>query len=127
LVLSSRDPELHDPSTAAGEPAVRWWALPDDLVRLPLGPLPEDDTRELAARLIDRAGLATLDASAVAGDAAGHPLLLQELVTYAATSGDAGGEHPRLDDVIRARAGALRGVARDLVDLVMRDGRGAVP
>jgi len=122
LVLASRERDLPDPY-ARPQPGStkRWWALPDDIVRISLGPLPPDDARTLAAALVDRAGeaLAATDPVAIATEAEGHPLLMQELVRYAALGGPRAADHPRLDDAVRARTRALPALTHRVLSLAV--------
>ncbi len=121
LVLASREASLPDPYAASGDSATRSQALPDDLRRISLGPLPADDARALASHLIARAGDVRLDAAAIAEEAGGHPLFLLELVRYA-TTGTSRSDRPRLDEAIRARAEAVDPAARDVLDLAVVSG-----
>jgi serine/threonine protein kinase/tetratricopeptide (TPR) repeat protein len=117
LILSSREGRLPDPYAGATGSTVQWWVLPDDLRRVSLGPLASEDAVALATLLVERAGLTGLDPAAVAEEAEGHPLFIQELVRHAEHSSGPDSERPRLDETILARVNGLDDDARQLLAL----------
>ena len=78
-------------------------SLPGDVRVLALERLARDDARELAARLLRRMAPGMADAGAIADEAAGHPLFIDELVRHAALTNS--GEHPtpRFGSTTRSR------------------------
>jgi hypothetical protein len=92
-------------------------ALPGDLRRVPVERLSAAQGEDLAAQLFDRAGGDASVAAAIAAEAAGHPLFIDELVRHALGAGGAapGGLH--LEDALRVRIDALDAQARRVLDL----------
>ena len=88
-------------------------ALPGDVRTIELGNLPPDDARALAGRLLGSA-----EAGRIADEAAGHPLLLLELVRHAELHGAAVPAAMRLEDAIAARAARLAAPTRRLLELL---------
>jgi serine/threonine protein kinase len=99
-------------SDGDGEPL-----LPGDPLVVELPPLAAADARELARRLLRSADGATASAAAIATEAHGHPLYIDELVRHAA-AGDGGARPLRLDDAIRARVAQLGDDARAVLELI---------
>ena len=91
--------------------------LPGDVRRIRLGALSPEETRELALRLLAPHDPHTeAIATAIAGEAAGHPLFLHELARHAELADG----HPRalrLDDALWARVQALEPPARKLLEV----------
>lgn len=87
-----------------------WSPLAPGLQRVRLGPLPPAEARELAAALLAQTGSAgTSAAEAIAAEAAGHPLFIDQLVRHLVPGGEATASSLRLDDVLRRARVALRG------------------
>jgi serine/threonine protein kinase/tetratricopeptide (TPR) repeat protein len=82
-----------------------------------LEPLPADEARELATTLLRSAGAEGIRPEAIASEAGGHPLFIDELVRRAVATGGAVGS-PRLDDALWARVEALEPAERDMMRLV---------
>jgi tetratricopeptide (TPR) repeat protein len=91
--------------------------LPANATTLELGGLPESDARELVVQLSQRYAM-TADASALAREAEGHPMFIQELVQHLAQVGEPLAGVARLDDALRARIGRLDRGARRLLDVL---------
>jgi tetratricopeptide (TPR) repeat protein len=84
---------------------------------LDLDRLAPADARELAARLPERAAPGA-DARAIADEAGGHPLFIDELVRHAAlTSGEHQTAALRLDDALAARVDRLDPGARRVLEI----------
>jgi tetratricopeptide (TPR) repeat protein len=86
-----------------------------------LGPLTETSSRALAELLARAAGVTRIDPAAIAAEAAGHPLFLDELVRRAAEPDGAGELAPtelRLDETVRARIARAPADARRVVTLL---------
>jgi hypothetical protein len=93
-------------------------ALPGDVRSVHLDALPANDAHLLIARLLgadDAANTAAIDA--IAAEAKGHPLFIDELVRRQALGGGDGAPL-RLDDALWARVSRLPERARALVELV---------
>ena len=75
--------------------------------------LPPENATELATLLGGAA-----EASAIAHEAGGHPLFIQELVRYAGMTGDRPRGEVRLDEALVARIDRIDPPARKLLDLV---------
>jgi hypothetical protein len=96
--------------------------------RLQLPRLPSDEARELAARLLVRAAgqASRASAAAIADEAAGHPLFIDELVRHAVASDgeDAhGAPSPSIDETLWGRILRLDAPERELVELASVVGR----
>ena len=90
-------------------------AIPGEVRQLALESLPPDDARALAAALL---GEEAEGISAIASEAGGHPLFIDELVRRRlARAEDAG--PVRLDDALWARITRLEPPARRLLELVV--------
>ncbi len=83
--------------------------IPGDVRAVHVGRLAKEDARDLAAQLLERtAGLSAEDAAAIAREADGHPLFIDELVRHAsARRSDAPGAILRLDDALWTRVRRL--------------------
>ncbi len=93
-------------------------SVPGDVRVLALERLAPDDARELATRLLRRVAPGSADAGAIADEAGGHPLFIDELVRHAALTSS--GEHPvalRLDDALAARVERLEPSARRVLEI----------
>jgi len=106
-------------------------ALPCRTDSLDLEPLSGDESRELLRLLLPEGGPgaesapAAARAEAVAAEAKGHPLFLQELARSAGAPGGTsapGGAAPRLDEVLRSRISDLEPAARRLIQVVAAAG-----
>src|SRR6516162_4932584 len=87
--------------------------------RVALGPLAAEEARTLAGALAERAALPeTVNAEALAAEAGGHPLFIDELVRHASMPG-ARASGVRLEDALRARIERLDLVQRRLLDIVV--------
>ncbi len=75
--------------------------------------------QELAHDLMGRGSTETGDASALAVEAAGHPLFIQELARERRTTGARRSEPARLDDALWARVERLEEPARRILELVV--------
>jgi serine/threonine protein kinase len=95
--------------------------IPGDVRPVHVGRLAQQDARELAARLLERApGAPHLDAAAIANEADGHPLFMDELVRAAAQGGGGGGRGAArlsLDDALWARVTRLDLAARRVLEV----------
>ena len=93
-------------------------SLPGDVRPIHVGRLAVADARQLAARLLRRAspGLGS-EADAIADEAAGHPLFIDELVRHAALTSGAPAEALRLDDALWARVSRLEPTVRRVLDV----------
>jgi hypothetical protein len=89
-------------------------------------PLPEEDARELAAKLLDAAAQAKtahpqhqMQAERIVRESAGHPLFIHELVQHTQTlGGQSAAAELRLEDALHARVAALDPIRRSLMELV---------
>jgi serine/threonine protein kinase/tetratricopeptide (TPR) repeat protein len=87
--------------------------------RLALSRLPPDEARALAALLLERGQpLAQVSAEAIAEEAGGHPLFIDELVRHWLQSGATAPAPLKLDEVLAARVERLDPRARQLLELV---------
>jgi eukaryotic-like serine/threonine-protein kinase len=89
--------------------------LGEDVRSIALPPLPLEDARELAARLISSTRRSTTSADEIAEEAAGHPFFMTQLVWRAA---DRVGQQARLEDLLWERINACDGPARVVLELV---------
>jgi eukaryotic-like serine/threonine-protein kinase len=90
-----------------------------DVRRLTLESLPPDDARALCAALLRDAGaVGEVDASAVAAEAGGHPLFIDELVRHKLLLGEHAGPL-RLQEALRARVARLDAGARQILELTV--------
>jgi len=90
-------------------------------VRIKLGALGAEDSRELAERLMARAGGVHASAAVLAQEAAGHPLFIDELVRHAVDSaGDSVAERVplRLEEALWSRVARLSLPAREVLETV---------
>ncbi len=83
--------------------------IPGDVRAVHVGRLAKEDARELATQLLEReAGVSHVDAVAIAREADGHPLFIDELVRHAsARRSETPGALLRLDDALWTRVGRL--------------------
>jgi serine/threonine protein kinase/tetratricopeptide (TPR) repeat protein len=88
-------------------------SLAQRVVRIPIGPLDEAEARALAEAL----GPA-VDAGAVAREAGGCPLLIDELTRHALAGEEASERRLTMDDAIRARVAQLPEAARCYLEVV---------
>jgi hypothetical protein len=94
--------------------------VPADAVVLELGGLSEAESRELVAQLARRFSM-TADPSALAREADGHPMFIQELVQHLAQVGETAGV-ARLEDALLSRIARLDRGARRLLDVLALSG-----
>ncbi|HEY2513391.1 MAG TPA: AAA family ATPase [Polyangiaceae bacterium] len=93
-------------------------SLPGDVRPIHVGRLSAGDARQLAARLLRRASPGLLpDAAAIADEAAGHPLFIDELVRHAALTLGAPSQALRLDDALWSRVQRLDPPVRRVLDI----------
>ncbi len=93
--------------------------FPGDVRHIELSNLPPDRAKELAAQLLSRAGAdPTIDAAAVADEAHGHPLFIDELVRHVLMIGALEPGSLRLDQALWTRAERLDPIARRVLELV---------
>jgi hypothetical protein len=91
---------------------------PGFMHHIALGRLAREEALLLATRLAERTGApAAFPVEAIAQEAGGHPLFIDELVRHAAVQPMAAGVPLRLDDVLRARVAALPAAARRVLEL----------
>jgi hypothetical protein len=87
--------------------------------RVSLGPLPRDEARRLATQLAERMAVSSsVHVDAIAAEAGGHPLFIDELVRHAAADPTGAGASLRLDDVLRARVAGLPPASRRVLELL---------
>ena len=82
-----------------------------------LSPLSPDESFRLALELLPAASRETATAHAVAREAAGHPLFIQELARFASLDGP-GPAGVRLEDAIATEVRKLESAARVLLELI---------
>ncbi len=93
--------------------------VPGNVERINLGRLPPTEARDLAERLLrQRDQLREGVAEAIADEAAGHPLFIDELVRHVSDADDQHRVRLRLDDAILARIDRLDHRAARLLELV---------
>jgi hypothetical protein len=93
--------------------------LPGDVRHVHVGPLSAAHSRELARALIERtAPELPVSIDAIAGEAGGHPLFIDEIVRHLFHVGAPATSTLRLDDALWSRVEALDDRARRLVELV---------
>jgi hypothetical protein len=85
--------------------------------RTNLGPLTEEECRELAEGLVPDAAT-RFDLERVSREAGGHPLFLQEILRHLDVTGEAGEAGATLDEALSARIALLQDSARSLLELV---------
>ncbi|MGO8993490.1 MAG: serine/threonine-protein kinase PknK [Polyangiaceae bacterium] len=93
--------------------------IPGDVRAVHVGRLAKEDARELATQLLERgAGVDHADAVAIAREADGHPLFIDELVRHAKARGsEAPGALLRLDDALWTRVARLDLSARRVLEV----------
>ncbi len=90
-----------------------------DVRRLHIEALPPADARELCVALLRDAGASSeVSAEAVAAEAGGHPLFIDELVRHKLLLGEHAGPL-RLQEALRARVARLDAGARQLLELTV--------
>jgi serine/threonine protein kinase len=107
--------------TETSEPVLKLGsALVGDVRYLDLERLPRADARELATRLFERAGMTGGDerAHAIAAEADGHPLFIDELVRHSLLMGATAASRLQLDEALWARVTRLDDDGRRLLELV---------
>jgi tetratricopeptide (TPR) repeat protein len=97
-------------------------ALEAELEGLPvertlMGPLTDEECRELAERLVPGA-TGRFDIERVAREAAGHPMFFHEILRHLELAGDGGEAGATLDDALSARVALLQPDARTLLEVV---------
>jgi hypothetical protein len=131
LIASARtDPTPEQPriSRRTGIHAAAAWArMPRfvdpahaDVRHMHLEGLPREQAHELAAMLLEHAGQVRvpIDARAIAEEAGGHPLFIDELIRHASTAEEAGAKLPRVEDALWARISRLDPVALQILEAV---------
>ncbi len=122
LVATLRDTALAPTSATELAEALAFAGSVQDLI---LGSLSDEASDELVAKLAKRMGaLRDVEMRAIADEARGHPLFIQELVQHVALGG--AGHKPglfRVDDAIVARVDRLDATSRQLVELVAIAGK----
>jgi eukaryotic-like serine/threonine-protein kinase len=94
-------------------------SLPAHTHHIALDGLSESAARELAEKLIDRAGIGRPAlAAAVAAEAKGHPLFIQEIVGHLRSAGALAAGPVKLDDALWQRVEQLPPPARALVTVL---------
>jgi serine/threonine protein kinase len=114
-VGTSGNPDLHAPTP----PFTR--AMGSTPRGIELGPLSLDESRELASRLLERAGVErSLHArvETIAREARGHPLFIDVLARRSTRAADEGVGESRLEDALGAEVGALDADARATFEVV---------
>jgi serine/threonine protein kinase/tetratricopeptide (TPR) repeat protein len=116
LVVTMRSGE--DASSPSAPPRLAA-EIPGDVRPIHVGRLAKDDARELATQLLEReAGVSHVDAVAIAREADGHPLFIDELVRHAsARKSETPGALLRLDDALWTRVGRLDLSARRVLEV----------
>ena len=83
-----------------------------------MAPMPDEDARELTARLLDRgAPAAARFAEAIAREAGGHPLFIDALVRHSMATGAAAGSM-RLEDALWAHVASLAPAPQRVMQLL---------
>jgi serine/threonine protein kinase len=97
--------------------ASRFLELASDTLHIALERLPQVEARELATLLAQRHHASgTADIAAIADEAGGHPLFIDELIRHTQLSADR--VPARLDDALHARIDRLDAHARYLVQII---------
>ena len=91
--------------------------LPGDVRYIHVEKLPPADAEQLAARLTGREGEADAEARAIAREAGGHPLFIDELIRRRGRN-EQGARAVRLDDALWSRVGELGPVERKVIELL---------
>ncbi len=130
LAIATHRPEDHEVEVAT-ERALHYFRRVGQVYHLPLGPLPQEEARDLATRLImdrggERGGCAPrandsddqVTAQEIADEADGHPLFIDALVRHSLAQGKHAPGSVRLDDALGARIDALDPRARQLLELL---------
>jgi len=113
LLIASREPVPRDDER--GETL----GIPGDVRPIPLDRMSPPTAHRLARLLLKRADKQrVISAAAIASEALGHPLYINELVSYAAIEDAADRARPRLEDAIWARAGQHTEAARRILEVV---------
>jgi hypothetical protein len=92
--------------------------LPSLTVELQLDRLAQDEARELAEQLIRTLAPGNADARAIAQEAGGHPLFIDELIRHAMTPRSATAEPLQLEDAFWTRIVELDEPARRLLEII---------
>jgi serine/threonine protein kinase len=90
--------------------------LPGEARHIALRSLPPESARQLAVHVLATSGVPVVAADAIAAEASGHPLFIDELARFVALRQGASASH--LDDVLWARISALEPHARRLVEVL---------
>jgi serine/threonine protein kinase len=98
-------------------------ALPGDVRRVEMTGLAPADARELAARLLERAGFrAAESAAAIAREAEGHPLFMDALIRHDALSPGDAARAVHLEEALWSRIAPLEEPARAILALLAVSG-----
>ncbi|HEY8039107.1 MAG TPA: AAA family ATPase [Polyangiaceae bacterium] len=113
LVVTMRAPATDDP---APPPLIA--SLPGDVRTVHVGRLANEDARRLAEVLLAQvAGAPWSDAAAIAAEAGGHPLFIDELVRHASLTREPSAGALRLDDALWRRVQRLDAASRRVLDV----------
>jgi len=118
LVATVRFTEGSGPGSVASNLAT---ALAGDVRHLPLERLTPDESRQLVTLLAERSHAGRLSADstrAIADEAGGHPLFIDELVRHVTAGGEALRDKLHLEDALWARVCRLDEGERKLLELV---------
>jgi tetratricopeptide (TPR) repeat protein len=117
LVATTRDASLDMLEIARVTSALRSM-LPGDVRHVHVDRLPVEQSRELAQRLLERAAPdLPVSAEAIANEAEGHPLFIDELVRHLLLSGAPTSGGFSLEDALWSRIQALDDLPRRLVEI----------
>jgi tetratricopeptide (TPR) repeat protein len=103
--------------TEAGAPPALVASLPGEVRAVHVDRLASDDARRLAEVLLAQAAGAPCDAAAIAKEAGGHPLFIDELVRHASLARDSTAGALRLDDALWRRVLRLDEASRRVLDV----------
>jgi eukaryotic-like serine/threonine-protein kinase len=114
LLLATMRPR---PGDGGVDPAIHVRAVCADSRDIALAPLTTEESRRLAEMLARSHGVQTeVDVDALAAEAGGHPLFIDELVRHCAGGGGSSGAQ-RLEDALWARVSLLDAEARTVLEL----------
>ncbi|HEY8626710.1 MAG TPA: AAA family ATPase, partial [Gaiellaceae bacterium] len=104
-----------------------WAVAPAPGERLELRPLPQDETRELVARLPTAGEVPDVVRERVAAIAEGNPLYAEQLLAFAAEGGNLDQIPPTVEALLAHRLDRLSAVERDLIERASVIGRAFSP
>ncbi|HTM22121.1 MAG TPA: AAA family ATPase, partial [Kofleriaceae bacterium] len=115
LLLATLRPRAGDTSL---DPAAHVRAACADVREIELAPLNPEESRRLVALLAHSHGIdREVDIEALAAEAGGHPLFIDELVRHCAGTGAGGPAGQRLEDALWARVSLLDAEAHGVLEL----------